>query len=238
MNELISIIIPVYNHGNILPKTVDSIISQNYRPIEIIIVNDGSVDNFNETVKKIKIKISKTNNIILKIINQTNQGAPVARNHGYNESRGEFIIFWDADMIAKPTMLQKLKVALKENPDKSYAYSDFKFGWKKFKSFEFDQKKIKENNYIDIGALIKREDFVGFDKNLKRFQDWDLWLTMLAENKTGVYVSECLIKHLIDKKRISISYWLPKIFYKLPIKLNRVKEYEKAKQIIKQKHNL
>ena len=66
----------------------------------------GVFDNFNNVIKDI-VSLIKKEKISYKIINQENQGAPVARNYGFLESTGEYIIFWDADTIAKPKMLQK-----------------------------------------------------------------------------------------------------------------------------------
>jgi len=236
-NKLISIIIPVYNHANFLSKAVGSALSQTYRPLEIIIVNDGSTDNFGEVIKGLERKI-RQEDVSVKIINQENQGAPAARNHGFRESHGEYILFWDADTVAKPVMLTKMQSILADNPEVSYVYSGFKFGWKKFICQPFSAEKLKQVNYIDVGALIRRIDFPGFDEKLKRFQDWDLWLTMLEQGKQGVGISEILYQHLVDKNRTPISYWLPKFIYKLPWKSKRVKAYEGAREIIKQKHNL
>ena len=84
MNPLISVIIPVYNHAKVLPQTIASIFKQTYRPLEIIIINDGSTDNFSEAVKELEE---------VKIINQENKGAPTARNRGLSEAKGEYVIF-------------------------------------------------------------------------------------------------------------------------------------------------
>ena len=239
MNKLISIIIPVYNHASVLQKSVDSVLAQTYRPLEIIIVNDGSTDNFNHMINHM---INHVNEKLgpgkIKVISQENKGAPSARNRGYEESKGDYLIFWDADLIAKPEMLETMAGALEDNPDKSFAYSSFKFGFKKFKCSPFDLKKLKEFNYIDISSLVRREDFLGFDESLKRFQDWDLWLTITSKGKTGVYVKELLFQHLVVSGRTPISNWFPKIFYKLFPNSKKVREYNKAKQIILKKHQI
>lgn len=236
MNDLISIIIPVYNHASVIRQSVRSIICQTYRPIEIIIVNDGSTDNFNEIEKEL-LNDSDLVQFNIRIINQENKGAPAARNAGFAESSGNFVIFWDADTIAEPEMLKKMKQALDSCSSASFAYCDFKFGLKTIFSHEFDAEKLKINNYIDTTSLIRRSDFPGFDETIKRFQDWDLWLTMVNKNKTGIYLPETLYAKLIGKRK-GISKWVPKIFFKLPWKTKSVKDFESARRIIAQKHGL
>ncbi len=236
MNDLISIIIPVYNHASVIRQSVRSIVCQTYRPIEIIIINDGSTDNFNEIEKEL-LNDSDLRQFNIRIINQENKGAPAARNAGFAESSGNFVIFWDADTIAEPEMLKKMKQTLDSCSSASFAYCDFKFGLKTIFSHEFDAEKLKINNYIDTTSLIRRSDFPGFDETIKRFQDWDLWLTMVNKNKTGIYLPETLYAKLIGKRK-GISKWVPKIFFKLPWKTRSVKDFESARRIIVEKHGL
>jgi hypothetical protein len=76
-----------------------------------------------------------------------------------------------------------------------------------------------------------------FDESLKRFQDWDLWLTLLAQNKTGVFVPEVLFKKIVGG-RVGMSKWLPKWFYPLFPNSKAVTQYAAARKKIVQKHHL
>lgn len=240
MNGVISVIIPVFNHAHTLSSCIASILSQQVdlpnNPIEIIIVNDGSTDNFAEVVTEFfKNDLAKSK--IVKIINQENQGAPVARNNGFKEVKGEFVIFVDADTICYPRMLKEMMSALSQHHEASYAYCQFYFGWKKMRSRSFESGLLKKMNYIDVTSLIRTKDFVGFDESLKRFQDWDLWLTMLEQKKIGIFVPRVLYKKIVGRRK-GISNWLPSFMYKLPWQSEKVKEYEAAKEIIIKKHGL
>jgi len=86
-------------------------------------------------------------------------------------------------------------------------------------------------------ALIKRADFPvgGWDESIKKFQDWDLWLTMLNAGKSGVWVDKVLFKIAPGG---SISSWLPSFAYKLFPFLPSVKKYQAAMAVIKNKHGL
>ena len=88
----ISIIIPVYNDGKYIQKSIESVLNQSLEDIEIICVNDGSDDDSLQILNK----LSKENNRI-KVFNQENQGPAIARNKGIQESNGEYIGFLDAD---------------------------------------------------------------------------------------------------------------------------------------------
>lgn len=91
-NELISIVIPVYNVENFLERCITSVLNQTFENIEIILVNDGSTDNS----LRICQQYEKIDSRIF-IINQENQGLSAARNSGINQARGKYICFIDSD---------------------------------------------------------------------------------------------------------------------------------------------
>lgn len=102
---LVSIIIPVYNAGNLLEQTIQSAIGQTWQHKEIIIVDDGSTDNSLAIAKKYE-------HDGIKIYSQTNSGAAVARNYGIKESNGDYIQFLDADDLLSPDKIEMQMRAL------------------------------------------------------------------------------------------------------------------------------
>jgi len=231
----ISVIIPTYQHAITLPRALDSIFAQTLAPLEVIVVDDGSTDATVSVLAPYRDKIS--------YIHQQNQGAPVARNRGFQIAKGEFVIFWDADVVAEPTMLEKLAKALTHCPLASWAYSSFWWGRRLFRGHPFNADALRSQNYIHTSALIRRKDFPGFDESLKRFQDWDLWLTMNEQGKVGVFVDEPLYHVLVASDRRSYSRWLPKFVYRIPWKWihwspSAIRGYEAAHAVIVRKHHL
>lgn len=226
-------IIPLYNKRKTIAGTINSILTQSYKDLEIIVVDDCSADDSLSIVRTLSV-IPAEAGISIKIITQPHSGAPTARNRGAKEAQGEYLFFCDADIVLRPDALEKLKNALDKNPDAAYSYCSFRLGWKKMPSRQFDVEALKKYNYISTMSLIRRGDFSGFDENLKKFQDWDLWLTMLEQGKAGVFVPEVLF---YAKPGRGMSRWLPKIFYKIPW-LKEVKKYNEARNIIIKKHNL
>ncbi|SHF46342.1 Glycosyl transferase family 2 [Salegentibacter echinorum] len=90
----ISVIVPCYNVQDYVEKCLDSIVSNRYSELEIILINDGSTDQTLETLKKLQQIYSQEN---LKIIDQSNQGPSETRNKGIQVSQGEYIMFIDSD---------------------------------------------------------------------------------------------------------------------------------------------
>ena len=99
--KLISVVIPLYNQKKYISQAIDSILSQSYDNIEIIVVNDGSTDNPKSILKKYHGKI--------KLIEQTNKGLAAARNIGIAESSGSYIQFLDADDFLNDTVFKNIE---------------------------------------------------------------------------------------------------------------------------------
>ena len=234
MPKLVSIIIPVYNRAEIFEKSLLSAVNQTYENKEIIVVDDGSIP----AISNFQFSIFKNYNI--KLIRQENKGAPAARNKGFQVSKGDYVIFWDADIEAEPDMLEKMAQVLDKKQNVSFVYASFNLGKKKMLAKKFSPIALQKNNYIHTSSLIRREDFPKFDESLKRFQDWDLWLTMVENNKKGKWLDDCLFTIIADG---GISNWMPSFAYKKPWKYlpwwsKKVEKYEAAKKIILEKHHL
>ena len=225
----ISVIIPAYNAEKTIQQCLKSIFAQTFKDFEIIIVNDGSTDKTVEVLQQYQGKV--------KIINQSNAGAAAARNKGVQDCNAPFIIFCDDDITMKPNMLEIMHQTLQDNPNASYAYSAFKFGFKKFSLWPFDAEKLKQMPYIHTTSLIRHEHFPRFDESLKRFQDWDLFLTMSEQGHVGKFIPKTLFK---VKAGGTMSTWIPEFVFNMPYakKLNSVSQYDEAKKIILKKHNI
>ena len=107
---MISIIVPVYNVKLYLDECVDSILAQDYKDFEIIIVDDGSTDGSSEVCDKQKEKDSR-----IKVVHQKNGGLSAARNTGLKHAKGDFISFIDSDDMVSPSMYTDLIDALEIN---------------------------------------------------------------------------------------------------------------------------
>ncbi len=105
---LVSVIIPVYNREKYVAHALESVFKQNYRPFEVILVDDGSTDNTAQI-------IGKYDNV--QYIYQTNQGPASARNAGIVESRGEIIVFLDSDDLWPPNRMTVTDRYFQQHPE-------------------------------------------------------------------------------------------------------------------------
>lgn len=101
--EMISVIVPVYNTGKFLDKCIDSLLEQSYVDYEILIVDDGSTDGSNEICDR---QTSKAHSI--QVFHKENGGLSSARNYGMDRAIGEYVIFPDPDDWVEPDYLKKL----------------------------------------------------------------------------------------------------------------------------------
>lgn len=109
MKDLVSIVIPMYNSEKTIYRCLESVCNQTYKNLEIIIVDDGSIDNGSYIVQEIQKK-----DVRVKYYYQDNRGPSLARNKGIELSRGEFLVFVDADDTIVESMVEEF-LDIKEN---------------------------------------------------------------------------------------------------------------------------
>lgn len=188
----ITVIIPCYNSGFNIVRTLHSLKSQTYKNFKIIIINDGSTD---EVTKKILKNINEVN---VKIINQKNKGLSIARNTGILNSKTEFILPLDSDDWISSTTLENFKTFLQKNKNYSFVYSNIVNQNQSVailkKNFNFFEQLF--SNQIPYCSLIRKSVFdkVGlYDEKMKKgFEDWEMNIRL---GKYGL-VGFCLNKNL------------------------------------------
>lgn len=231
---MISIVIPYYNHAGAIKHTLASIAAQTGVVTEVILVDDGSTDT--PPIEDLQSIISN-----IRLIRQKNAGAPAARNRGLTEAKGSAVIFWDADVVAKPDMLKQMKQVLDTHSDVDVVYSSFVFGPKTFTGQEWSFAALKERNFIHSTSLVRKSAAVAWDESLTKLQDWDYWLTMAEQQSKGYWINEVLFT--VGQRKEGISRWIPSFAYKKPFRYlpgvrDAVRRYEEAAAIVRTKHRI
>lgn len=203
----ISVIIPVYNSEKYLEECLDSILNQNYNNMEVILVNDGSIDS-SEAICKTYAKKDKR----IKLINKKNGGVSSARNQGLVECTGDYIMFMDSDDLLHQNALKNIGKNIGDNDTLVFGYT------RKYKHKE----KTSLCNYNlkieDIEEKIINDDCVGgylwnkvfssnIIKNNKLFFDEDIYfcedlvfvLEYIKLAKKIRYISQCLYLYRMRK---------------------------------------
>ena len=191
--EIISIITPFYNGGKTLEETYKCVVSQTYPFFEWIIVDDGSKDK--DSLDELD-RISKLDNRI-KVFHKENEGPSLTRDYGINKTSNntKYVYFLDCDDLIDKTTLEVLYWSLETHSDCSFAYTSIvNFGkeeyiWEKYLTIE--QEKIE--NQICVSAMVKKEDLLSVGcfgiKEKNMYEDWNLWLKLIAAGKKPLRVS-------------------------------------------------
>ena len=123
MNKLVSVVSPCYNGETYIARYLESMLKQTYRPLEIILVNDGSKDKTEEIILSYKERLEESG-ITLKYIKKENGGPGAAINDGLKYTTGEYLIWPDTDDFLFPESVEKRVAFLEEHPEFGFVYSD------------------------------------------------------------------------------------------------------------------
>jgi glycosyltransferase involved in cell wall biosynthesis len=192
MEPLVSIIIPVYNRGELIKETLDSVFYQTYTNWECIIVDDGSTDDTWITLQNYELKDNR-----FKIFKRQREpkGASVCRNIGIEQATGDFLIFSDSDdLLLKETLISRVS-HIKTNIDK---YDVFIFDTLIFNEKIGDDNRkwniliTNENDLIRFlhqdmpwsisGSTWKKGSIINFKEDALSFQDWEFHIRMILHN--------------------------------------------------------
>ena len=193
----VSVIIPSYNSGNYILKTLNSVISQTMNDLEIIIIDDGSTDNTKEIIESVK---DKRINYIYKV----NQGLAAARNTGIRNARGKYITFLDADDEFLPNKLTDQVDFLENNPDFGLVVGGThridKLGKILIKAKPEKRKILPSEIFVASqfpvhSTLIRKFwiDRVGlFDETLSAAEDWDYYCRLATLGCNMFYIDKAV----------------------------------------------
>lgn len=189
-----SVIIPAFNAGQFITRTLDSVANQTHSNFEIVITNDGSVDN-TETVITEYIRAHPSLQIHLSY--QANKGIGSARNNGIFRARGTYLAFLDADDCWYPNKLEKVHEARLKFPDKDILYHDEVevridgtrriLNYSMLEDPAYDDLLFNGNRLSTSATVVKRElgqKLNGFSQNLdfNSAEDYDFWLRLAKDN--------------------------------------------------------
>jgi glycosyltransferase involved in cell wall biosynthesis len=209
MNPVVSIITPMYNNEAVIEETINSVINQTYSNWELILVDDCSLDS---TISKVETLAE--NDTRLKLLkHQENKGAAEARNLGTKMAKGSYIAFLDADDLWKKDKLELqvevLNTKLSDVCFGSYELMDsngLPLNKKVQALKELTYKKLLKANYIGNLTGIYNCENLGkiYTKDLKKRQDWLLWLEAIKRSeKPAKGISETIAYYRISEGSLS-----------------------------------
>ncbi len=199
LNEpLVSVILPTFNRESYLAESVESIIKQTYKNLELIIVDDASTDSTEQIVREY-LKDPR----ITYLKQETNNGKPAAVNRGLGQANGKYVWLFDDDDIAMPNKLRAQISIMERHPEASLSHTD---------AIYFDDATGKIINYFQapqaggerledwlLGcrfhgpSVVMRKKYFeavgGMDEELIRAQDYDLWIRLLTRYPVAIAIN-------------------------------------------------
>lgn len=237
MNTIISVVIPVYNNPSGLLDTLKSLVVQNYKDFEIIVVDNGSADNTFKTAEDFAKRFPET----IKVATENNiQSSYAARNKGIKISRGSIIAFIDADMTVEKNWLRKIVETFNKNTKIDYLGCRVDVCLNSKNIFElYDEmvgfpikKYITHNNFVPTCCLIVRKTLfnkVGlFDHRLISSGDYEFGNRVFEAGYKLYYEPKIVMKHpareilrQLLKRYFRIARGFRQLFFYYPVRYGK-----------------
>ena len=210
IDDLISVITPVYNCADFICATIDSVKSQTYVKWELILVDDCSTDDS----VALCLKYSQLDSRIKLYRNLVNMGAAQSRNIALGNSKGKFVCFLDSDDLWRPKKLE-LQLAFMRNTGSSISFTSYQLMSERGQRLNRKIKAVKKLGYTDylkntnIGMSTSMLDCtktgpVSF-KNIRTRQDTHLWLSLLKRGHVAFGMEENLVYYRLRSSSISAN---------------------------------
>lgn len=178
---MVSVVIPCYNSGEFIDETIDSVLRQTYRDLEIIVVDDGSTDE----VTRQRLHDNPWDRT--QVIWQENQGPAAARNAGIRAAQGEFILPLDADDCIHPTYIEKALAVIQSRSEVGAVYCKaMRFGKEQgiWDLPDYSLRHMVIDNIVFCTALYRKKDWErvgGYDESMRHgIEDYEFWIRFLT----------------------------------------------------------
>lgn len=214
MSNLVSILLPAYNCDRYIAQTIESILLQTYTHFELLIINDGSTDNTIQEIEKFKDKR------IQLIHNPQNMGLIATLNKGLQIAKGRFIARIDADDICLPNRIEKQVNFLLQHPNVAVVATQIQF-INQYNEVTGDWPLDKKTNtHLQIKKAMIWQSCIAHPtvmfntQHIKNYtyhysqvhsEDYDLWLTLLADGKIFEKIAEPLLLYRVHQLSITGS---------------------------------
>ena len=239
--EKVSVVLPVYNGAECLSNAIQSVLSQTYSNLELIIIDDGSND---DSVAIVQDFMKKDNRVRL-LVNSENKGVSFSRNKGLDNSTGDFIAFIDADDEWYFNKLEVQMDYIRQNKV-NWVFSNYKFISEK-ESYLVKREKgkysykdmISNGNPIGMLTCLIRKDIIGDVRFVnEHHEDYIFWLDIAKKNHCAYNTGDILAIYSavfegISSNKIKSFFWTFKVYLRecqrlgsaIKLQLNYVKNY-------------
>ena len=213
MLPLVSAIVPVHNRAWCIRRSIESVLAQDYRPLELIVVDDGSTDDTPRLLGEIAREMteyveSKAGGIALRILRQDNRGVSAARNLGIRAARGPLIAFLDSDDEWLPQKTSRQTADLLAHPGMRVHQTGETWVRRgrrvnppqrlRKRAGDLFEQSLDHCAISPSAAMLRREVFdeVGlFDETFPACEDYEMWLRITCRHEVGLLDEALIVKH-------------------------------------------
>lgn len=206
MKPLLSIVIPVYNRAGRVVRTLDSVAAADYRPLELLIVDNGSSDDSLQVCRSWAEEHASAGIDVLVHI-QSKPGANAARNRGLEHCRGEYVFFFDSDDLFCPAALSDVADAVGSDHRPDWLFLPVEqgvdAGSMQVRSYQQSSAPHVHllNSQFSTGSMVFRTQWLreigGWDEELSVWQDWELGARMLLHEGHGSWLCARTYHHIL-----------------------------------------
>lgn len=202
--EEVTVVVPVRNRENLVAETLDSVSGQTWRPLHLVVVDNGSEDSTLETVRKWKAD-NESNGFRVTVVSEEKPGASAARNRGMEECTGDKLMFFDSDDVMYPGLVESAMEAFRNDAECGMVV------WKRqLKSID-GRVSVSKGSHPEVGKIQERQmvDSVlatqcymakvslfreagGWDENLPVWNDLELGMRLLSLNPRIIVLEKVL----------------------------------------------
>lgn len=213
MDPLVTVLLPVYNAQSTIYEAIESIINQTYKKWELLVINDGSIDDTEVIVRSLMSIDSR----VKYIENEANKGLIYTLNRGLDLANGSYIARMDADDISMNTRLEKQVLFMEQHPDTVVCGTDYTpFGSRKHFSklpICFDSEIIKlllaksscfAHPTVVIRTKVLRDNNIKYDANYLHAEDYKLWIDLMDFGDFS-NLEEKLLKYRVSNLQITFT---------------------------------
>lgn len=202
----VTVVVTLYDYAEVVTETLDSIVASTAVSFEVVVVEDHATDHSRAVVREFLDRHPDVP--ILLLGKDANEGLAAARNTGFAEARGHYVMVMDADNHVYPTCLRRLADTLDHHPDAAAAYAileDFGDRRELRSAQAWDVERLCAANYIDAQAMWRRSDWErlgGYrddDDHVYGWEDMDLWLRLAASGGHAVLRPEILGRYRVQR---------------------------------------
>ncbi|HEY9185076.1 MAG TPA: glycosyltransferase family 2 protein [Salegentibacter sp.] len=207
-DALVSVVMPAYNSEEFITAAIQSVKEQTYSNWELLVIDDASEDKTSAIVKE----LTREDHRIKLLRNEENQGAGISRNKGISQAKGAYIAFLDADDLWKPHKLQTQLEFMQKN-EVSVCFSSYELisenGGKRSEIVQalpyVTYQKLLKSNYIGNLTGIYNASEIGkiYGPELRKRQDWGLWLTAVKIADPAKSIKEPLAVYRLRRNSVS-----------------------------------